>query len=261
LAPWALKLSPRKKAVASLLFENKNFSTASCLWALSDQEKQSIREYGLSGRVEVIENGVNRATRRSEQEIATFRRKHEIADGRRILLFLSRITPGKGLPLLLRSFAENLRTVAGWTLVIAGSDEGNHIEEVRQLIDSLDLGPSVRLIGPVFGDNKALAFSAASLFVLPSYGEGLPIAVLEAMEYGLPVVLTDTWVLPCPVDKQFGWQVAAEQSAIQKALLEAMTAPRSRLDELGANAQSIVRQNFTWDAVAQKACGLYESLL
>jgi len=260
LEPWALHLSPRKKAIASRLYEGKNLSTASCLWALSEQEKQSIRDYGIKGRIEVLANGVNRATPCSEEEVKAFRRKYGIQGDSRILLFLSRITPKKGLPLLLRTFAENLRRQGGWTLVIAGSDEGNHIEEVRQLIQSLGIGPSVRLIGSIFGKDKACAFSAASLFILPSYSEGLPIAVLEAMEKGLPVIITDTWVLPCPVDKQFGWRVAAEQTAIQDALLDAMTAPASRLEEIGAGAQSIVRTYFTWDAVAQKACELYASL-
>ena len=261
LEPWALRISPRKKLIASLLYEHKNLSTASCIWALSEQEKQSARDYGLDGRIDVIANGANRASLCSEEEVKAFRGKYGIQGDSRILLFLSRITPVKGLPILLRAFAENLRRQWGWTLVIAGSDEGNHIEEVRQLVELLGIGLSVRMIGPVFGREKACAFSAASLFSLPSYHEGLPIAVLEAMEYGLPVIITDTWTLPCPVDKQFGWRVAAEQSALQNALFEAMTAPASRLEEIGAGAQSLARRYFTWDAVAQKASELYASLL
>jgi len=261
LEPYALTLSPMKKALASLLYARRNLKGANCLWALSEQEKAAVRAYGFAGQVEVIPNGVNRAVACSAQQVAEFRNRHDVSPGSRVLLFLSRIARKKNLPLLLKGFAKNVKARPEWKLLIAGGDERGHIQEVRHLIHDLGIEGSVRLIGPVSGREKACAFTSASLFVLPSLSEGLPIAVLEAMEYAKPVLLTDGWTLPVPASETYGWRTPAEERAFQAALLEAMSASEDTLAEMGRTAQSIVRKYFDWDSIATQASSLYASLL
>jgi glycosyltransferase involved in cell wall biosynthesis len=235
--------------------------TASCLLALSEQEKASIKAYGYTGRVAVIPNGVNRASECSAEEIAEFRRKYYVATGSKVMLFLSRIARKKNLPLLLKAFARNVKAQPEWVLIIAGSDERGHLQEVLALIRDLQIEKSVRLIGPVSGREKACAFTSASVFVLPSHSEGLPIAVLEAMEYGKPVVATDGWTLPVTTSVRYGWRVPADEGPFEAALLEVMTTSDDTLANMGSSAKSIVREHFDWDAVAKQACSLYVSLL
>ncbi len=261
LEPYALTISPRKKALASLLYERRNFQTASCLWALSKQEEASIRAYGYAGRVEVIPNGVNPAIACDAVEIADFRTKHNLAPDSRVLLFLSRIARKKNLPLLLRTFARNVRLRPEWVLLIAGSDEGGHIHEVRALVRELGIQKSVRMIGQVLGKDKACAFSSASVFVLPSHSEGLPIAVLEAMEYGKPVLVTDGWTLPVTTSATFGWRVSVSENEFGAMLLEAMSTPEEGLAKMGRVGRAVVRENFDWNSIAKQACSLYASLL
>ena len=261
LEPFALTISSRKKALASLLYVRRNLIKASCLWALSEQEKASIQAYGFVGRVAVIPNGVNRSVLCSAAEVAEFRKKHAVAPASRVLLFLSRIARKKNLPLLLKAFAKNVKMQPTWVLLIAGSDERGHIYEVRALIRELGIEKSVRLIGPVSGREKACAFTSASVFVLPSHSEGLPIAVLEAMEYAKPLLLTDGWTLPVTTDTRFGWRVPGKDSAFESALLEVMNTSEDRLKEMGRDARSVVREHFGWDGVAKRACSLYASLL
>jgi glycosyltransferase involved in cell wall biosynthesis len=261
LEPFALKISPRKKALALRFYERHNIMTASCLWSLSEQEKASIQTYGYTGPVAIIPNGVNRAVECSTEEIADFRARHNIAPGSRVLLFLSRIARKKNLPLLLRTFARNVSTRPEWVLLIAGSDEGGHIHEVQALIRALAIEKSVRLVGQVSGKEKACAIASASLFVLPSYSEGLPIAVLEAMEYGKPVLVTDGWTFPVTTSARLGWRVSTNEREFSAALLEAMNTSDKGLAELGRTARSFVRENFNWDAIAEQACSLYASLL
>jgi glycosyltransferase involved in cell wall biosynthesis len=260
LEPYALTLSPRKKMLASLLYERRNLMEASCIWALSEQEKASIRAYGYTGRVAVIPNGVNQAIVCSTEEVAGFLSRHDVTPGSRVLLFLSRIARKKNLPLLLKAFARDVKARPEWVLLIAGSDEGGHIHEVHSLIRELRIEKSVRIIGQVFGKEKACAFASASLFVLPSHSEGLPIAVLEAMGYGKPVLVTDGWTLPITSSARFGWKVPVNESEFEAALLEAMSTSEDTLAEMGRSARSIVREHFGWDGVAKQACSLYASL-
>lgn len=261
LEPYALTISPRRKAIASLLYERRNLTTASCLWALSEQEEASIRAYGFTGHVAVIPNGVNRALVCNAEEVAEFRHRNDVAPGSKVMLFLSRIARKKNLPLLLKAFAENVKTRPEWVLIIAGSDERGHLQEVRDLIRNLQIGVSVRLIGPVSGREKACAFTAASVFVLPSHSEGLPIAVLEAMEYGKPIVTTDGWTLPVRTDDRFGWRVPIDERTFKTALYDVMTTSDHTLMEMGLLARIVVREHFDWEAVAKQACSLYTSLL
>jgi glycosyltransferase involved in cell wall biosynthesis len=225
------------------------------------QEESSIRACGFEGRVATIPNGVNRALQCTTEELAEFRRKHNVESASRVLLFLSRIAQKKNLPLLLNAFAKTVKTHPEWVLLIAGSDERGHIQEVQTLICELRIEKSVRLIGPVSGKDKACAFTSASLFVLPSHSEGLPIVVLEAMEYGKPLLLTDGWTLPVTTELKIGWRVPGQENAFTAALLEAMNTSEDRLNEMGRNARSVVREHFGWDGVAKQACALYASLL
>jgi poly(glycerol-phosphate) alpha-glucosyltransferase len=261
LEPYALTISPRKKALASLLYERRNLQTASCLCALSKQEEASFRAYGYKGRVAVIPNGVNPAILCDTQEVAAFRTSHNVAPDSRVLLFLSRIARKKNLPLLLRTFARNVQPRPEWVLLIAGSDEGGHIHEVRALIQELGIERSVRLLGQLLGRAKACAFTAASVFVLPSHSEGLPIAVLEAMEYGKPVLVTDGWTMPVTTSATFGWKAPASDHEFGTKLLEAMNTCDDDLARMGRAGRAIVRENFTWNSIAIQACSLYASLL
>lgn len=261
LAPYALAISRMKKRLASLLFAQRNLTESSCLCALSEQEKNSIRATGFRGPVAVLPSGVSRAIECSANELADFRKRHNITPAANILLFLSRIARIKNLPLLLKSFAKSAKARPEWVLVIAGSDEGDHLREIESLIRDLQIAGSVRLIGPVWGKEKALAFTSSSLFVLPSFSEGLPIVALEAMEYGKPLLLTDVWTLPVETNAVFSWRVPGEDTAFGAALLEALSTPEERLKEMGSAARQLVRAHFGWDGVAQKAMSLYTSVL
>jgi poly(glycerol-phosphate) alpha-glucosyltransferase len=258
---YALAMSSVKKMLAMRLYEQRNVMTASLLSALSNQEQESIRAFGYAGRIAIIPNGVMRAVQCSEGEIADFRIRHSIAPGMRVVLFLSRIARKKNLPLLLGTFARNLKLRPDWVLLIAGSDEDGHLREVRELVRELGIEASVRMIGSVSGKEKACAFTSAAVFALPSHSEGLPIAVLEAMEYGKPVLVTDGWALPVTTLSNFGWRVPGKEDTYGVALLDAMNRSDDELKSMGCAGRALVRENFEWDSIARQATSLYASVL
>lgn len=261
LEPYALGLSARKKAIAARLYEKENILGAACMWALSPQEERDIRAWGYKGRTVVIPNGVSRGPRCTSEEITEFRTRHGIPQGHRILLYLARITPKKNLPLLLRSFKSALAAAPAWTLLIAGSDERGHLKEILMLVEDLGLAEHVRFVGKVLDREKACALSSASVFALPSHSEGLPIAVLEAMEYGKPVLVTDGWSLPVVTSARYGWRAQVELESFRDKLLQAMTAPTALLEQMGREAQEMVHAHYDWDLIGRQACALYSDLL
>jgi poly(glycerol-phosphate) alpha-glucosyltransferase len=149
LDAWALQRSRWKKRVAGWLFENENLRRAGCIHALCQPEAQSIRVYGLKNPICIIPNGIdlpilgNAETLKSESGNAPW--AEVIKPGRKILLYLGRIHPKKGLVNLLKAWAAVGKTENGkqkaeeWVLAIAGWDQGGHEAELKQLATELEI--------------------------------------------------------------------------------------------------------------------------
>lgn len=117
---------------------------------------------------------------------------HRLQCGRQ-LLFLGQLRKDKGVYVLLEAFAEVLRHFPEAELVCAGDGD---IGAVRGIIRGYDLEERVKLPGWVEDEQKAELLASSSVFVLPSYAEGLPMSILEAMSAGLPVVATPVGGIP-----------------------------------------------------------------
>ncbi len=233
LDPWALRNSAWKKRIAGLFFERSMLSGAACIQANTEKEAADIRAYGLRNPLCIIPNGIDLPVIGNAEMLKTEMLKSASAmppwagfvePGRKVLLFLSRIHPKKGLVNLLRAWsAVSNRQSSGfcppssdWCLAIAGWDQGGHEAELKSLATELNIpwtdvrdrresdsisafsfqGFSVLFLGPVFGQEKAASYRNCDAFVLPSFSEGLPMVVLEAWAYGKPVLMTPECNLP-----------------------------------------------------------------
>jgi len=110
-----------------------------------------------------------------------------------VLLFMGRLGQWKGTDDLVRASALLREWKVDCSLVLCGDGE---IDATARLVGELDLQNVVTLKGWVAGEEKYHLYSVATVFVLPSYNEGLPIAILEAMAAGLPVVSTPVGGIP-----------------------------------------------------------------
>jgi glycosyltransferase involved in cell wall biosynthesis len=113
--------------------------------------------------------------------------KFPVLEGRRYILFLGRIDPKKGCELLIQAFSE---VPNDCTLVIAGPDSCGLSPRLRELASALGISDRVVFTGPLYGPDKWSALRNAELFVLPSFQEAFPVACLEALSVGLPILTT-----------------------------------------------------------------------
>jgi glycosyltransferase involved in cell wall biosynthesis len=261
LDTWALRRSIWKKRLARFLYEGKNLHEAACLHALSKREAEGFRAIGLRNPIAVIPNGISETWLLSTGDASAFRRKHGLSEKAKILLFLGRITPIKGLPMLVRALSTLKQRLEDWKLVIAGVDEFSHQKEVQLLVEQLAMKPYVQFVGPLFDHDKRDAFAAADLFVLPSHSEGAPIVILEALESGIPVLATKASPWEDLVTYRCGWWSDISENAIADALEDAIQKPRDMLQEMGQRGKSLVQKRYTWSQVAEKTSLLYEWLL
>ncbi len=261
LSRIALKRSPWKKRLALWGYERENLRSASCLHALGENEVQHIRDYGLRQPVAVVPNGVDDEWISGSGSGADFRVRHGIPADVRILLYLGRITPIKGLPLLLEALAGAGSALADWTLVIGGADEFGFESIVRAAIARYGLERRVRFAGPLYGDDKRNAFAAADLFVLPSLSEGCPIAVLEALGAGVPVICTEAAKLSSLESAGCGWCTKISAAGLREALIQAVSLPGSLLAAMGERGRRLVGARYRWAVVAQMLLSVYSWLL
>lgn len=259
LDPWALRNSRWKKRVAAWLYENRNLQRAACVHAVCESEAASVRAYGLRNPVCVIPNGVDLPSQRPASAPTW---AAELPEGMRVLLYIGRLHPKKGLLNLVRAWA-NLpgSSRKDWVLVIAGWDQGGHGAEVKRLVHELRVEMSVRFVGPQYGDEKEASLARADAFVLPSFSEGLPVAVLEAWAWGLPVLMTPQCNLPEGFAAGAALRVEPEADSIGvglKRLLEMSDAERSAM---GARGRRLVEEKFSWPKIAREMKEVYEWVL
>lgn len=251
LEPWALAHKGLKKRLAWPIYQKRILQRANCLHATSQYEGENLRRLGLTAPIAIIPWGV---------EVSECgRRGGNFCGQEKSLLFMGRLHPVKGLPLLLEAWAKVTRR--GWKLRIAGPDEGGHQTELQRLVGALGIQDSVEFLGPVWGEAKEQMFLESDLFVLPTYSENFGIAVAEAMAYGLPVITTHGAPWKVLEEEGCGWWVPVSVEGIAAALEDALRKEPEELAGMGALGRKIVAERFAWSAVAEQFLESYRWLL
>lgn len=253
LEPWALNHRKWKKRLAWWLYQKRCLKSAAALHATSTAEAEQFRRLGLTMPIVVLPNGVDLPTVSAAPQPGT-------PATRRTALFLSRIHPKKGLPLLLDAWARV--TPQDWDLHIVGPDENGHLDKLQRQAKQLGLDSNgVRFSGPLDGAEKAAAFREASLFVLPTHSENFGIAVAEALAHGLPVITTHGAPWQPLETERCGWWVAVDRDSIARALYDATRRPESELREMGGRGKEMVATRYSWDGIAREMLACYQWLL
>ena len=261
LESWALKRSNWKKQIAKFFYESRNLNTAACLHALSTPELYDFQKFGILNPIAIIPNGVDSKWLNSDGSAENFRKHFKINPHKRILLFMSRITPKKGLFMLLNAIDMIINDFDDWMLVIVGPDEFGHESEVRALVKELGLNDLVKFVGPLFNRLKRDAFSAADLFILPSYSEGAPMAILDALSAGVPVISTKASPWQDLSRYGCGWWVDISVNGICEALKHSVKLSKENLEEMGQRGKELVASKYAWSSLAQMTTDLYLWLL
>jgi poly(glycerol-phosphate) alpha-glucosyltransferase len=179
----------------------------------------------------------------------------------RTLLFLSRVHPKKGLDILLRGFAAYAAQTPDVCLIVAGGDAGSgYLDKMKELASELGILTRCRFLGEVAGETKRQILSGADAFALTSHSEGLPVAVIEAMASGLPVLVTPGCNLPEISDADAGLVVNPEAAEVA-AGLKTLFAGDESLRRRGSNGRRLVASQFTWPRIAHACVDAYELML
>jgi glycosyltransferase involved in cell wall biosynthesis len=259
LDPWALHNSRWKKIIAAFVFERHHLENAACIHAFNQAEAAAIRAFGLRNPICVIPNGVE--VHASNVADRTPPWAADLAGGRKVLLYLGRLHPKKGLSILLHGWREAFKRERGWVLVIAGWDQGGHRRELEQLARELKITDSVKFAGPLFGEERESAYQNANAFVLPSLSEGQPLVVLEAWSHARPVLMTPECKLPEGFEKRAAIRMNTTVEGTAEGLGKLFALNEPALQEMGRRGRDLVMANFSWPQIASQMFAVYNWLL
>jgi glycosyltransferase involved in cell wall biosynthesis len=257
LEPWAINHKRLRKNLAWCLYQCRDLKQARCHIATGEAEAQNLQHLGLGVPIATVPNGVDVPEERPQAMGSGTERA--VQGGPRTALFLGRIYPIKGLPMLIEAWARVRPD--GWILRIAGPDEASHQKQVEKAVTAAGLGQVVSFTGPLAYGMKKSAFFDAELFVLPTHSESFGIVVAEALAHGLPVLTTTgaPWsILP---SSGCGWWVDATVDGIAEGLRQATTLGPETLWSMGAKGRALVSRQFGWKRIADLMLSTYQAVL
>lgn len=244
LDPWILARRPLIKRVHASLFERPMLRRA-FLHALNEAESSASAAFmpSLADRIFVVPNGIPEAVLPQGQM------------PKRGALFLGRLHSKKQTLELIRAW-ENLGANAE-RLTVAGWGDENY----QAAVTAAAAGAThVEFVGPVHGESKSAALRRAQFFILPSLSEGLPMAVLEALQHGCIPIITDACNLPELFRDGIALRLEADFSNFSEVMNGAIAMPDSEKRQRSIAAAQYAG-HYLWPNLAQRMIEQYERIL
>jgi len=209
----------------------------------------------LGSRCSIVQNGVDveRLGRLPEKEAS--RRRLGLPVDRPVVLFLGRLDARKGIDLLVEATERLAARGHPAHLLIAGPDAGVR-RGIEAQVSRLGCEGRVSMPGLLVGEMKLAALSAADVMALPSYGEGLPMAVLEALAAGLPVVAARETYVEDIQRAGAGMLVERTVESLCGGLLAVLCDHERRL-QMGGRARALAARRHGWGTVIPQLDHVY----
>lgn len=256
LDDWSLQQSALRKKLYLGLVEKANLRGAARVHFTAELEQQQAMQK-ISGLTPLIVPLGLELPQLSLDARAEIRRDYQLQEDIKVLLFLGRIHPKKGLELLLQSLKK--LDDQGVHLLIAGDGDKSYLETLKQQVKVLELSAQVTFLGHVQGQLKQSLLQGADLFALTSYSENFGIAVLEAMASATAPLISDNVPLSQQlIESKLGFVCQTDTDNIAKVLAKALN---SDLIEIGAKARDYADKHHAWPNLAKRLLSAYSDCI
>jgi len=260
LAKWSMRQGRLRKLTYLWLLGRRFLNGAAAIHYTADAEREEAEHFGIRAPGVIIPLGLEEDDSNLPRP-AAFREQHPQIDRRKIVLFMSRLHPVKGLELVI----EALKSLSGgrddFVLVIAGEGSRAYEEKLRHMVQSSGLSNRVIFAGFVDGETKRALLSDADIFVLPSHQENFGMAIVEAMAAGLPVIVSDQVNIHHEIRDAGAGLVSRLDSAELVPAMKRLLDDDSLRRQMGELARNLVEERFRWPHIAPRLIELYQSTL
>lgn len=260
LDPFLQQRHRYRKGLIGALFQNRVTDNAAGLHFTAQEERELAQPYARGQKGFVVPSALDPSEFAALPPASHFHQRFPEMQGRRILLFMSRLNFKKGLDILIAAFAGAVAERPDLHLVIAGPDDGMQ-QSVEAWVAETGLEGHVTLPGMLRGEDRLAALSAAELAVLPSYSENFGYAVVEAMACGLPVLISDRVNIWREVQAaEAGVVCAADRDAVTRAMIAMLDEPQKNRQR-GANGKALVERLYSPAAVGAQIERMYADVI
>lgn len=256
-----------KKAIYLHFVERKNLAGASAVHFTVEMEKEEYFQADLPAqRSIVIPNGLEFGRAREDRKPSfpsrkKFKKKFGVPEAAKIVLALGRIAWIKGFDTLIPAFAAVLRRVPDTVLVVAGPDDEGYRKTVEGMVTMAGIRKKAIFTGMLTGNDKTEALHASSVLVLPSYSESFGMAVAEAMNESVPVVVSKHVGIAASVENaQAGFVVEKEEKQLTEAIVRVL-GDELLARRMGNNGRLLVEKEFSASLIAEKWVGVYDRFI
>ena len=252
LEPWSLSQKKWKKKLAWWLYQRNDVQKSVCVFTTAKMEAEHVTNLGITTCKAVIPNGI---------ETDSYPCKTSVDVVKKQVLFLSRVHVKKGIEVLFEAWKQIHPDYEDWQLLVIGNGEAEYIHSLENRVECLGLKESIKILPPVFGNDKIQIYQESALFCLPSYSENFGMAIAEAMSCGTPVITTTNCPWNILNDTKTGWCIDLNVDNLERALREALSMNPTELYDMGQKASKLIYENFDYRNVTRKTLKLYEWLL
>jgi D-inositol-3-phosphate glycosyltransferase len=227
-----------------------------------------VQDFGVrQDAVTIINHPINNAFPDTDLTPAEARRRLGLGTNDKVLLFLGRIRPYKGLEFLLSAFREMKREGAGYRLVVAGEPKTGSEDYFQTIVDIIqrDFAPGEVLLHDRFipDDEIEVFLKASDVLVLPYKDISQSGILFLAHTYGLPAIAADVGAFSDTIiDGQTGFLFQPQQPADLVRAVESYFASDlyAELDRRRAEVREYFAQHYSWHAVGSATRRVYEQL-
>lgn len=229
-------------------YVKKIFKMSNSVILLSNSWKEwFITNIGERDNVTVIYNGMDDYLDEKQQ----LNKKKDI-------VFIGRLGKRKGTYDLIQAFNNVLNSYKGIKLILAGDGE---ITECKELVDSLGIKDSVIFLGWINSKQKKELLNTSEIFVLPSYNEGFPLSILEAMSTKMAIISTTVGGIPEEIEnKVSGLLIEPGDIKLMTFYLKEILENKDYSERLGNNARKRYKELFTIEKIVNDIKHIYKTL-
>ena len=241
---WSLTQKKIKKKISLNLYQKFILNRVNAIHVTSESEKESLKKICSNKNIINIPHGTNKI---AIQKKKIFQGKKKKA------LFFSRLHKKKGISELVETWLKIDNSE--WELHIYGPDYDNFKKKINEKIKK---NKSILLFEPVF-KNKDKVFQDYDLFILPSKSENFGYVILEAIQFGLPVLTTNSTPWQIIEKKNVGWIIDSNLNDIENNLKKILTLSKEEFEKKSINAINF-SEEFFWDRIENKYFELYQGI-
>ena len=261
LEPWCLQQGKLKKEIFKKTFLLSVLNKAACVHVTGELEYKAVRNYGVKAPIAIIPIGLNTEkylSKSSNNDAYEINKEWNAFSQKKIILFLSRIHPKKGVDILCDAWADLKLKFPEWHLVIAGPSEPSYQKKLAELVIKKNISDRITFTGAVYGKAKYQLLALADIFVLPTHSENFGIVILEALASGTPVITTTGTPWDDLLLYKCGWYINQGKQNLINALDEALSMNDMQRKTLDLNGIQLVKNKYSWNKISQQMNQLYE---